>query len=298
MHIIKNEPNPIFETLWLLHTSQHGQEFDELFIQSLSDLGLDGKEIFETKFDDYRKYVHSFTENRKDSEFDDFFFGEPKESIITILLFLLIDMPELFDDFEAITDEKINEYLVAVVGESLQMKEEEYAEIITFEQIFSLLMSSPLPDGMKWKLSSVMREPRKYIGALVEQINDNLPNFEAAYSLVKDNLAPFIKDYERVMENKSDKAFFDLVDKAYDDEVTIYPTIIQPVILMALTGSAYYGLLVDSIIRGDSYESRKNTMLMQFKVLSDNSKFTILRSIKEEPKYSTQLVEELHLSAS
>ncbi|MDR2833957.1 MAG: ArsR family transcriptional regulator, partial [Streptococcaceae bacterium] len=84
----------------------------------------------------------------------------------------------------------------------------------------------------------------------------------------------------------------------YDDEVTIYPTIIQPVIMIALTGSAYYGLLVDSIIRGDSYESRKNTMLMQFKVLSDNSKFTILRSIKEEPKYSTQLVEELHLSAS
>lgn len=294
---IKEDLDPILETLGLLYTARHVEAVQEELITILDDLGLNGKNIYQNEFAVYRRYVDVFVENKKTNEYDDFFFGENDVDFVVMVVTVLIENRDLFTSFADITSDEINKEIILSYVERHE-EEINIDEISNYEDILGFLMSSNLTDGVKWKLANLMRDPKKYYQGLANLVEDNIIAFEKARDYVEEELHDYLAVFRASMKKKQDKQFFSLIN-GFPTVKFINPTLVFPVSQMVVKEYSYYGLLSENILQvGNDKESEKETLLMKLKALGDSSKFEILLSLKDSPKYNLEMAEELGLSPS
>lgn len=294
---IKDDLDPILETLGLLYTARHVEALEKEGINALDELGGDGEKIYQNEFVVYRRYVDVFVENKKTNEYDDFFFGENDADFVAMIVTVLIEKQYLFSSFADITSDEINKEIILSYAERYE-EEINIDEISNYEDILGFLMRSKLTDGVKWKLANLMRDSKKYYQGLVNLVDDNIIAFEKARDYVEEELRDYLAVFRASMKKERHKQYFDLI-KGFPMIKSISPTLVFPVTQMVYKEYSYYGLLNESVLQiGNDKESEKEALLMKFKALGDSSKFEILLSLKDSPKYNLEMAEKLGLSAS
>ncbi len=294
---VKENLDPIFETLGLLYTARHAETLELQMITVLNELGLDGKNTFQQEFTMYRKYVEIFTEDKRTNEYDDFFFGEYDNDFFFMMIEILVEKQELFTTFTEIPSEQLKREIIRRYSEIYE-EDVDISDVNDFDEIFSFLTESKLNDSVKWKLANLMKNPKKYYQGLVNLVKDNLFAFEKARETVEKELADCLEIYQSRMKQKQDKVFWGFIDGMTTVQY-INPTLAFAASQVLNETNSYYGLLSERILKlGNDKVIAKEALVMKFKALGDSSKFEILLSLKDAPKYNLEIAETLGLSAS
>jgi len=303
--MIKVHPDlcPFTETVHFLLISKFDDEVKNMIISDLDGLELNGKEVYQKYFASYQKFIEVFKNNRKSNEFDDFFMASYEVNDRLFFIGMGDLAKKIQDSPHPIADVEINKKIIDLCVRNLNavdyFKEIEFEiENPTFEEIFDFLMSVKMADHLKWKLVTIIKNPQKYMNQLIELIQLNLPVFEKAATAIKEELDGYLKNYRDRMKSGSEDPFYKAIGESSTIK-NIAPSFASADIQWYGTEYAIYGLLSD-IFKDllSPEENRKQNMLAKFKVLSDASRFEILLTLKESPKYSLEIAELLGLAPS
>lgn len=170
-------------------------------------------------------------------------------------------------------------------------------------KIFELLKDCDMPNEAKWNIFMIISEPKKYINEFCEFIEDFLPIFNKCFTKLK----PLIDNFNNYISNKIKNDGIDYLKtlpsfkninkfkKAIISTMAVnYPSLIITDIddtLYICIGMGFEKVL--NILNGKSNEE---ILLNLLKTISDSSRFTILKALKNEELFGIELAERLDLS--
>jgi len=294
---ISSKLDPIFETIGLLSVSHHFNDHKKSMIEALTELGLDGESFYKNDLKIYEKYVQTFTKNRVDHSQANFFFGDEDTPFFLLLVLLLTENKNWLSSLDEVTDEKIRIEILNSAREIFD-NDLEIGEIKTLEQMIEFLDQSLFEESVKWKLLTILQQPKRMLAALVEMINDNIPAFEKSEGSIEKMLEKPMNRFFSSVEQQKDTQFYRNREVLAKDSMVI-PGLIAPISQLMFKDKCYYGLFIDSVLKiGQDHKYSQEALLLKIKALSDKSKFQILGSLKVSPKYNLEIAEELGLTAA
>lgn len=294
---IKNELDPILETLGLLYVGSHFEEAKEEIKKAVADLGFDGEQFYSQHLKSFDKYVQTFKKFKISGSDDDLFFSENDSNYFLVLMSLIIENKNWLNALDKLTDDAVRKEIIHIfntLSDELEMER----NIETLEDLIYFLENSDLSGSAKWKLLRIWQQPQRYIVSLLETINANLAAYQKAVNEISRPLAKLMDRYTLLMSNQSDKIFHSIKDQLSQD-ADIFPSLVFPLSQLIFESSCHYGLLSHKIVtEGESRSRFKDALLIKLKALSDGSKLEILCSLKISPKYNLEIAQQLGLTAA
>lgn len=137
----------------------------------------------------------------------------------------------------------------------------------------------------------LLQDSKKQIEQLICIINLNTPAYEYAVSSIEKPLQRLLNDFPKTQCK---------IVSSINHDVTVTPTLIYPATeILDVSGYGYVGLFVNDVYKMiDKSKNSRNNLTPILKALSDGSKFDILVSLKNSPKYNMELAEQLGLTAA
>ncbi|CQR55226.1 ArsR/SmtB family transcription factor [Paenibacillus riograndensis] len=298
---IREQLDPLFEIMGLLYVSSNGKQHKEQTIIELDKFGIDGEAFYNKNLKVIDKYVQAFQKHQMIEDSDRLFFTD--ETYFSVLLALLCENANWLTELEEVSEDRIREALLQVL---IQEHSEQHSSAVegpqlhvrSLDEIISFLEECPFEEGVKWKLMSLLQQPRKHMSALVSAVTRNLPAFEHACKEVEKPLGKLIPKLVQSIHENGDKRFLKLIE-FFTRNSTLHPTLIMPLGQVMYVSQCYCGLYVASLpISGNYITDSREYLLMRLKALADNSKLQILSSLKASPKYNLEIAEQLGLSAA
>lgn len=171
------------------------------------------------------------------------------------------------------------------------------------DKIFELIKDCDMPNETKWNIFMIISEPKKYINEFCELIEDFLPTFNKCFAKLK----PLIDNFNNHISNKIKNDGIEYLKTLPSFEninefkkvivstmAVNYPSlIINDIddILYIFIGMSFEK--VSDILNGKGNEE---ILLNLLKTISDSSRFTILKALKNEELFGIELAEKLNLS--
>ncbi|AIQ68435.1 ArsR/SmtB family transcription factor [Paenibacillus graminis] len=298
---IREQLDPLFETMGLLYVSSNREQHKEQTIMELDKLGIDGEAFYNKNLKIIDKYIQAFQKHQITEDSDRLFFTD--QTYFSVLLALLCENANWLTELEKVSEDRIREALLQVlISEHSEQHssaiEDTHLNVRSLDEIISFLEEYPFEEGVKWKLMSLLQQPRKHMLALVSAVSRNLPAFEQACKEVEKPLGKLIPKLVQSIHKNGDEGFLKLVE-FFSQSSTLHPALIMPLGQAVYVSQCYCGLYVDLLpISGNHIADPKEYLLMRLKALADNSKLQILSSLKASPKYNLEIAEQLGLSAA
>lgn len=296
--IMKNELDPVFETLALLCSCYHGEETRVETIKGLNEMGIDGEAFYQKHFKILERYEKYFKEHYNKTENEEFFFKDKDQDWIIILVASVIENKHWLQSLDGVTDDELRVILMSVIvnddNDNEELSRKDLPIIKNELDIIEFLEPLDLDEGKKWHLLKFLHRPRYWMGYLLEAIRKNIPVHEKALASVD---KPFQALMERYAAHKDNR--FDRMIQNFASQAVVYPSLAEPAVQLILYSHGYQGLFLELLPRrGKSTDAAKDAVIMKLKALSDRSKLDILCILKESRKYNLELAGTMKLSAS
>lgn len=295
--------NQNLEILGLIHLHHHPKLLDiSYYTDKAKDLGINPEELHKKYAPLLKRYITEFEKNIVLEDGDGLFFQDEESSVLIFLQIAFAEIPEWVDGIEAISENDVRASLLEGMSEWLATDIKQDA---TLQEIVEILKASALPSNDCWKVMLLLQDPKQHIQRLVEIIRRNIPSYQKAIQAIEKplnrQLEKFIKLHQRRVERKARQRIVEIAGKLspLPTPRTIIPTLVQPSMEVILTESNYVGLFIDDLYQMlENLQKAKGASNPVLKALSDSSKFDILLSLHNAPKYNLELAEHLGLTAA
>jgi DNA-binding transcriptional ArsR family regulator len=176
---------------------------------------------------------------------------------------------------------------------------EAFEEFKKAENMIAFVNRFDLNEKEKWKMFMIMQNPLDYYSYFAQLIKDNIPVFEKSIEAIKPSLEKQMEHYITAFSDEEKTIKFLNENNMINCDVNeIIPTMASAAGVVLTLQTCYYGLLFDKVLTVFGLKSNKTTEFLMtcLKALSDHSKFEILTSLKESPKYATELAAQVNLT--
>jgi len=299
---IHNDFNEIFETSRLIRVALYPKLRDKSkFLERTTSLS-DRTALYENFQEVHERYIETFIENFIASENDSFFFGEIEEAdrsdIGELFSSILTKHPDWLMTLEEMSVEALRgEVLWHWFGDE---KEKNLETIISEIEEGITEEGDGFPYDMGLKVILIYQNPKKYLGMLVEIINQNLPAYHKARLAIEEDITQRLANFDAPPKEIYEKIPIILDLDLTEGNYEFYPTFVNPFLLSATQGCPVFcGLhLNEEIERGQRQKKPKDVLAKMFKMLADQNKIEILSMLKEESMYNLQIANALGISAA
>ncbi|MDU7026268.1 ArsR/SmtB family transcription factor [Robinsoniella peoriensis] len=296
--IMKNELDPVFETLGLLCSCYQSEETRDETIKELNEIGIDGEAFYQKHFKILERYEKYFKDHYVKTENEEFFFKDKDQEWILILIVSVTENKEWIQSLDGVTDKELRDTLMSIIIDdgvnSEELSRQKIPCIKNELDIIEFLEPLDMDEGKKWHLLKFLHRPRFWMEYLMEAIRKNIPVYEKALASVEKPLQTLLERYAAHKVERFDRLFTSFLSQA-----VVYPTLVAPAIQLILYSHGYQGLFLELLPRrGKSTDAAKDAVIMKLKALSDRSKLDILCILKESKKYNLELAGTMKLSAS
>ena len=293
MHnLIYTELDPFFETIGLLLVSGRVGQAKQDLLDALSQHVLDAEGFYDKHLMIYDRYVAAFEKHKVADEAQSMLASQEDDDFALILLSLLCANRDEIGRLDALTDSDINAEIIAIYKE-LFSSQSAPQQVETMDDIIAFWDATSLSESAKWQLTKLMQSPKAHVVRIVKQIEDNRPAFEQAYNEIK----RLTTMYQNIVTDKQNEVFNNLVD-SFPEARAVYPTLAIPISILIISNRCYYGLLTPLVTRNGNAPYQTEQLLSCLKALSDSSKLSVLRSLKESSKYNMEIAQQLGLTAA
>lgn len=294
---IKNEFDPVFETMGLLYGSRQ-QDTKETVIAELNELGAEGEFFYKKYYRLIEEYEARFMKYMVKTASLDFFFRREDREFFFLMAAMLTENRQWLSSLEGVTDDEVRSlagYLLQDDGrEAVSFSQAKFPELKTEQQRMEFLAKQEMEDSLKWHLMEFMQNPVSRMKELTELVKANIPAFERALSEMEDAVTPLLEQYK-----KGGDGHFQETAAACAPGACIYPAFAAGAAEVIFYTQAYCGIFASLILnKRGSVNERKSLLLTRLKALSDKSKFDILCQLKASSQYNLELAQSMHLSAS
>lgn len=284
---INKELNPKYETIMLCYLHYHYARSKDEIMAYLNTMEIDSEQFWHSHMRVWENYRLSFEEKYIPNSADDFFFGDADSSFILFVLTLFLEYP----DFDNLSKDEAVKTIVELI-DSNSDEDLKFPANFHPDSYVTFLETTSFDNTTKWKILSLLCNHKKYFCTLKEICNNNLPAYKYAYK-------KFHKEINELIMNcpKIDNPYFVKIISDFTDEVVSYPSLALPFVEWLGISHSFYGLLNPKLaIYQNEFDLTKETLLSDLKLLSDKSKFEILCSLKDNPKYNLEIANQLNLS--
>jgi DNA-binding transcriptional ArsR family regulator len=321
---VSKELNYVEEANGLLYNYINAVSYDKLKTEGRKRVAY-SSELYDRRFEhimNINDYV--IPKLKADKSKLDFYFGEISNSpLICVSNYLLplyngINYKSL-NEYEAVARQLTNQEILMNFDELITQsyslgKSDEERTAETFEDLTRLMDRSNLTTEDKWKLVQIYLDRRKYLDELCQILSDViglLKECNIDVNAIEREFYDYWYDY--TLKNDFMKEFQCFVNITWPNNqqgVIIIPSIFRPKsITISISDKEdkkedkkediiHMGILLDSNFSNASKRIDSEDVNNALKLLSDKSKFEILKFIKNKPAYGFEIANELNLSTS
>ena len=302
---IMKELNPIFETMTLLFVGYNFEIAKKELIQQLSQALGDGGTFYDKYFQSYEKFIHQFQKNRITGEKDSFYFQDTSLDFFNALSALFLEEEELIYNIDQKSNDQLMElffqYSEVIFEQTLpKYSKQAQADFMEPEKLAGFINSLEMSEGEKWKIHLILHNPKEYLSEFAKSIRINIQAYEAAVKVVKGALNKSLERFSNMFsDEKKANEYFEQHNIGNIDVTKMTPTLANSHSVFVIGHTCYFGLMADKVFELLGKESGgKDYLLTCLKALSDKSKLDILISLKDRPKYATELATEMGLTSA
>jgi len=295
--------NQNLEILGLIHHHHHPNLLDASFLSDRAkSLGINTEELYKKFAPLLKRYIAEFEKGVILKEGDSLFFEDEESLLLLFLQILLAQLPQWVEGIESIPEEEVRASLLEGISEWLST---EVKPDVTPNEIIEILKTSTLPSNDCWKVMLLLQHPKQHMQHLAKIIRRHIPSYQKALQAIEKPLTRqmerFIKQRQTKQQQKTRQRIEEVADviRASTTTYTIIPTLIHPTLEIVLEDHNFVGLFTDDLYQMlENLQKAKCGSNPVFKALSDSSKFDILLSLNNAPKYNLELAEHLGLTAA
>jgi len=302
--IIKQEFDPIYETIILLYQGYDIEKFKKIIISQTNDLGGNGEEIYQRHLKVYDKYIRTFQKYRISSDKDEFYFKDTSNDFYNMFIALFLIDKSLIEGINQMDNNQIMEVLFRHSNDIFEQELPEYSskayeELMKAENLIAFVNHFDLDEKEKWKMFMILQNPKDYFSTFAKLIQDNIPVFEKSVELIKSSMEKQMKQFYKTFSDEDKTMRFMEDNNIINCEVQeIIPSMASSLGVVIARQTCYYGLSFDKVVTEFGLKSKGSTeyLMTCLKALSDHSKFEILTSLKASPKYATEIAAQIGLT--
>ncbi len=292
---VAREMNPIFETICLCFNYYNKDVLKERMGAELDELGFDGADIVREKLGYLDKYLAAFGRKWQPHPADEFFFQDMESQFCVFPTLVLMEHPEYLENLAAQSQAELRQALgemFTLDGEFVVDNEIEINDLGSLENCVDFINNLHCGADLKWQFMLIFENPHHWLGQLITIYQDNLPAYtEAAREMYALLGAKFAAYPEQLNAN-----YLEILTKL-SPNATIYPSLASPLTEYMGVSISIYGLFSSELpLWRDSVAKDKEDLLVVLKTISDKSKFAILCSLKNSPKYNLEIAEDVGLT--
>lgn len=295
-NIVSTKLDPLFEIIGLLATVFSTDKSKNRIYRDLDEISSDGKIFYEKQLKILDEYVETFQKHCIVTKECDCLISNDNFNITILILSLLTENRELINDINEMDEKQIIKEIIAHCEKLFQIKMPN-KKLANLDDIIDFLDASSIEKDEKWNILKFIQNPKKYLIAIINSVNQNKEAFKLANQTVQTQLSKLISQYKDLMENKN-KSLFKELRNAFSNKGNTFPTLVFPLSHIIFGKTNYYGVLSHLIVLEKNKDFSKDQLLQGLKALSDKSKLEILCSLKISPKYNLEIAEELNLTAA
>jgi len=290
--------NPSFEILGLLHMHYNPALLEAPNItKQANELNINPEELHKKFTPLLKRYISAFEKKLVTKEGDSTFLGDAECPLTYFLQILLAEVPEWTQNIESAPEPQILATIKVGLSQWLLTEIKEDASV---NEIIETLKTSELPPSTCWKVVLLLQEPKLHIQHLVEIIRRNTPAYQYAIQAIEKPLTRQLEKFQKQQQSSQQRETRQRLLKdagILDTPHTVTPTLIHPTFDAITQDTRYAGLFIDDFYQ--MIEGQKKTpggSNPVIKALSDSSKYDILLSLHNAPKYNLELAEHLNLT--
>lgn len=286
---IKDTLHPLFETMGLVYQQYHHEELRKDEMAYLEGLGLDSAAFFQNYAAAVDGYREAFSARYQPHAEERFLFESFDQSLVLFLVMLFLEHPDWETTLAQKSDEELRREICALLVRDL---EQNIPVLQSLDQYMDFMESLPLEETLKWKFLSVLYQPVHWLGVFLAVYQKNFPAWQAAAHQYEKEIGALL----RCCTNLKQSCFSKLVAE-FADDTAVYFTVANPLIEWVGFSASFYGVLNQQVEACQAQRVQgKEQLLAGLKLLGDKSKFEIVCSLKERPKYNLEIAEQLHLT--
>lgn len=301
--IVKQELNPIYETILLLYQGYDPERYKEEMINDLNDSGINGEEFYQKFYKTVDKYVRTFQKYSILDEQDIFILKDTSSDFYLSLATLFFVEKDFHNRVSRMSSEELLQIILDHSEDIFDKKLEDFKgmkpeDFTKAENLTNFINLFDLIESEKWKLLIILQDPLKYYRNFAELIKRNIPAYEKAVESVKPLLDKKMELFQKAFTtDEKIVQFFDSINLKNFDIKYLTPAFISASGIVIFSDTCYYGLLAKSTMDELGLAaSGKEHLMTCLKIFSDRSKLEILTLLKDSPKYATELAEQLNLT--
>ena len=266
------------------------EKYDARYLE----LGVSENKAIEEAYRFCKSYIDAFSQKAVAPEEEGLFFSKLSDGTsLHYLLGLALDQNEKWEkNPNAATEDEIYSALSMILFEKVPQ---------SFSEVFDLLQEMKTEPEQAWQIMAMLKSPKEYLERFMRLISSNEPAYRFAIDAIKDEIEPLLETFETSCEQlieldkKSGSPLLAGSILLKGSEMTIIPTVLTGLIF--LEKSAYVGLYLPETYklmgRSDDHEIDLVPIL---KALGDSSKFEILKTLRQGPRYSLELAKHLDIT--
>lgn len=271
----------------LCYLHYHYPRIKEGLIEYLEEMEIDSEIFCHTHLKLWEYYIATFEEKYLSHSEDKFFFGDEDLNFILFIVTLWLEYPDFEEWAEDKAVDTILDMLVMDSDEDFTAPKEHDSRVY-----IEFLDQLSLEDTIKWKLLSLLCNPGKWFSKIKQIFEANRSAYEYAVDKYHKEITDLIAQCSVI-----DNPHFEKIVSDFTEKSKVYLSLAFPFVEWVGINYCFYGALNHKLIMyQDERNQNKETLLTGLKLLSDKSKFEILCSLKERPKYNLEIAQQLHLT--
>lgn len=302
---VKQELDPIYETILLLNQCYDLDRYKANVIEELNERGFQGEEFYQRHFKLQEKYLRAFQKNQVISDGDDFYFKDTSTDffISFITPFLLdINFVNCVSDY---TDSQILSFILSNSNEILEDNVSDiinlsYEDFLKVDQLTNFIHRFDIKENEKWKMLLIFQNLKYHYCNFAEIIKRNLPAFEKAIELIQPSFHKLTEQYKKRFDTEDKvEEFLKKYNIDLCDINEVIPTLASATGIVIMANTCHIGFLVEKAMDEVGLSNSEDEYLITcLKALSDSSKLEILATLKKCPRYATELAKQLSLTTA
>lgn len=317
--IVRKEVNYVEEANVLLFNYVNAVSYEKLKAEGRKTVTY-SSELFEKRFGHIIKIYNYVTNHMKiDRSKLDFYFKEIGNSQMMASYYLLPifngNIYSSLNEYEAVAKNKSDmevikdfDFIISQYYRLGKSGDEEAVE--TFEDLARIVEKSDLPTEDKWKLIQIFIDRSRHLEELCQILKEVIQLIHVCQNDVKELEEDFYNYWHSyALKNDFIKEFQEHVKVTWEENpsgVFIIPSIFSPKMITVSIDVdeknkediIHLGVLLDSNLSYITKQIDSEDLYNSLKLLSDKSKFEILKFIKDKPAYGFEIANELNLSTS
>ncbi|MDQ0359962.1 ArsR/SmtB family transcription factor [Breznakia pachnodae] len=171
---------------------------------------------------------------------------------------------------------------------------------VSDKEFYELLNHSEIDKSEKWNLSLLYQNFDYYMSLFQSALKELSVPFSKELKKYKKEIEYFVSDWKKQLQGPSantyirDRFHLDIANDVTSD-YNLYPSIFGQNSITYTEYSLYFGIIFDSSFEF-SEEINEDSLIRYLRLLSDPSKFTIIKALLKQPMYGKELAEILNLT--